>query len=144
MIAVGATTLLSVNIASAAMMGTDAMMKDPMASTSMMHDDAATKTDTMMKSDAMMKSDSMMTADADLTIGSHGAGVEMLQTMLIEKGFLNIPAGVSKGYFGPLTKEALKKYQASLGVKATGYYGPLTRAAVHTMMMKSDTMKPTN
>ena len=48
--------------------------------------------------------------------------------------------GVAKGYFGALTKTAVMKYQASLGVKNTGYYGPLTRAAMKAMMQKDGAM----
>ncbi len=61
----------------------------------------------------------------DLTVGSKGADVTALQQML----------GVSPatGYFGPLTKAALVKWQGANGVKATGYFGPLTRAKIATL-----------
>jgi hypothetical protein len=65
----------------------------------------------------------------DLTIGSTGADVVSLQDTLVAKGFLVIPANVSKGYFGSLTKTALMNYQKSVGIApALGYFGPLTRA----------------
>lgn len=65
----------------------------------------------------------------DLTIGSTGADVAELQTFLVEKGQLVMPAGVPKGYFGPLTRAALARYQASVGIApAVGYFGPITRA----------------
>lgn len=65
----------------------------------------------------------------DLTMGSTGADVTELQTWLESKGFLTIPTGVSKGYFGELTKQALIKYQISAGITpAAGYFGPITKA----------------
>lgn len=68
---------------------------------------------------------------ADLTLGSTGPDVTALQTMLVDGGFLTIPAGVSKGYFGALTQSALASYQAAKGISpAAGYFGPKTRAYV--------------
>jgi hypothetical protein len=70
----------------------------------------------------------------DLTIGSTGADVVSLQSTLESKGFLVIPAGTAKGYFGQLTKSALAKYQASAGIApAAGYFGPITRAHFNAM-----------
>ncbi len=68
---------------------------------------------------------------SDLTIGSTGLEVNELQTMLIASGDLMIAAPT--GYFGPLTKVALTKWQARNGVVATGYFGPLTRAKIQEM-----------
>lgn len=70
------------------------------------------------------------TFSADLTIGSTGADVVALQDLLISKGYLTMPAGVAKGYFGQLTKSAVAAWQASVGLPATGYFGPLSRAKV--------------
>jgi hypothetical protein len=74
------------------------------------------------------------TFETNLMFGSIGADVAALQRFLISKGF-NIP-GTSNGpverrRFGPMTTEALKKYQASVGIPATGFFGPLTRARVN-------------
>ena len=67
----------------------------------------------------------------NLTIGSTGADVVSLQEMLVEGGYLVIPAGVSKGYFGSLTQGALASYQAANGIApAVGYFGPYTRASI--------------
>lgn len=117
-----------------AMKKSDAMSGDAM----MKKDDAMMQKDVMMQKDAMMVKDAM--TDGDLSEGSHGDAVVTLQTLLEEKGHLTIPAGVAKGYFGALTKVALMKYQAMLGVKNTGYYGPLTRAAMKAMMQKDGAM----
>jgi hypothetical protein len=64
------------------------------------------------------------TFNTNLTVGSRGADVTALQTML----GINPPTG----YFGPITKAALATYQASKGISpAAGYFGPLTRAFVN-------------
>lgn len=76
------------------------------------------------------------TYSKDLTIGSTGADVVALQSALESKGFLVIPVGVSKGYFGPLTQRALASYQASVGISpAAGYFGPITRAHFNSMVV---------
>lgn len=68
----------------------------------------------------------------DLTVGSTGTEVSALQTWLVGKGFLTMPAGVAYGTFGPLTKAAVAKYQVSVGITpAVGYFGPITRAKVN-------------
>jgi hypothetical protein len=66
-----------------------------------------------------------------LKVGSTGADVTALQTWLVANGFLTMPAGVSTGYFGQLTKAAVVKYQASVGLPATGFVGPLTIAKLN-------------
>lgn len=66
----------------------------------------------------------------NLTLGSRGADVVALQTYLEAKGFMVMPAGVPKGYFGPLLRAALAKYQQVRGIHPhAGYFGPITRAA---------------
>jgi len=56
--------------------------------------------------------------------------------MLIAKGNLVLPAGVNKGYFGTLTKNALAAFQVANGISpAVGYYGPVTAAKVNSMAM---------
>jgi hypothetical protein len=67
----------------------------------------------------------------DLTVGSTGADVVDLQTFLESKGYLVIPAGTSKGYFGTLTQQAVAKMQTANAISpAAGYFGPMTRAKV--------------
>jgi len=68
----------------------------------------------------------------NLTIGSTGADVVALQSFLVAKGLLTIPAGVAEGYFGSLTQAAVAAYQAMKSITPTaGYFGPITRAAVN-------------
>lgn len=131
---------------------TDAMMKKDNESM-MKKDDAmmSSTSDAMMKkdamtTDAMMKKDDAMIAapSSDLSFGSQGEGVVGLQTFLVSKSLLVMPAGVPMGYFGPLTKAALMNYQAANELPSTGYYGPLTRAVMIKSMMKvTDTMMKT-
>ena len=66
----------------------------------------------------------------DLFYRMEGDDVRSLQTFLESKGFLVIPTGSQKGFFGNYTQVALIKYQASVNLPATGYFGPLTQAAV--------------
>lgn len=66
--------------------------------------------------------------NTDLTIGSTGSDVVALQTKLQEAGFLTMPSGVAKGYFGSLTASGVKSWQASAGLPSTGFFGPLSRA----------------
>lgn len=62
-----------------------------------------------------------------LTVGSRGDDVKCLQTSL------NVSP--TSGYFGPLTKAAVAKWQAANGVSpAVGYFGALSQAKYNSMM----------
>ena len=71
------------------------------------------------------------TFEHNLKVGSKGDDVVQLQLYLEKNGFLVMPVGIKKGYFGGATQEALKKYQKSIGVQPTGSLGPKTRAALN-------------
>ncbi len=71
----------------------------------------------------------------NLKIGMRGNDVKVLQQMLINEGFWKANVGVT-GYFGPVTKEAVMKFQNQyktqilepLGLSSpTGFFGPYTR-----------------
>lgn len=69
----------------------------------------------------------------DLTLGSTGADVTALQTLLISANTgaaAQALAGAgATGYFGPITQRALAEYQAARSISpASGYFGPITRA----------------
>ncbi|MDO8493014.1 MAG: sortase [bacterium] len=66
-----------------------------------------------------------------LSVGEKGEDVLTLQNILEKKGFLTMPFGVAKGYFGGLTRVALAKYQTSVGLPSVGILGPLTRAKLN-------------
>ncbi|GEM_PF-2562169 len=71
------------------------------------------------------------TFDTNLTVGSKGPDVATLQQFLVSKGYLQMPPGVPFGYFGPLTKGALARWQAANGIApAVGYFGPISRQAI--------------
>lgn len=68
----------------------------------------------------------------DLTLGNTGSEVIALQEMLVAQGHLQMPAGIAYGYFGPLTKAALIKWQLANGVSpAIGYWGKISKAKVN-------------
>ncbi len=72
----------------------------------------------------------------NLTVGSTGSSVVALQSFLVSKGLLTMPAGVAMGYFGGLTRSAVAAYQISKGIQPTaGYFGPITRAAANADVM---------
>lgn len=73
-----------------------------------------------------------VTLTRNLAIGSSGPEVVLLQNYLETKGFLKMPVGTSKGYFGQATKSALIAYQKSVGLDPIGSVGPKTRAAIST------------
>lgn len=82
-------------------------------------------------------STSAYTFTQNLTIGSKGADVTALQNFLASKGFLTATA---RGYFGALTKAALAKYQASVGITpASGYFGQITRAQLNQVAVVTPT-----
>lgn len=78
-----------------------------------------------------------------LRIGMHGANVAELQNKLIEKSFLVLPSGITKGYFGILTYTALSKYQISVGLKPDGIFGFLTRAKLIPEIFANSTLPNT-
>lgn len=69
----------------------------------------------------------------NMTLGSTGQGVVVLQGLMSEMGYLNVPSGVPFGYYGSLTRDAVARYQSSLRVSPTsGYFGPLTKVAMQS------------
>ena len=65
-------------------------------------------------------------ARAGLAMGMTSAEVTQLQRDLGRLGYLN----VITGYFGPATRDAVRRFQADRGIEPTGQYGPLTQAAL--------------
>ena len=70
-----------------------------------------------------------------LYIGSRGEDVKALQKILINEGYWNSEVEAT-GYFGPITKNALIRFQEYFNgdilkpiglTKGTGYFGPMTR-----------------
>lgn len=65
----------------------------------------------------------------NLGMGSRGVDVVELQKVLIQDKLLFTSA---TGYFGPLTKAAVMKWQAKNKVPPTGFFGPMTRLALQS------------
>lgn len=80
---------------------------------------------------------SSCTFTRSLTVGSRGADVTCLQAALVSGGHLSVSP---TGYFGAMTKAAVKKWQMAAGVMpASGLFGPLSRAKFAMMMGGSTT-----
>ena len=62
-----------------------------------------------------------------LSFGSRGEGVRQLQAALKKLGFFS---GPTTGYFGKMTKRAVRKFQRSRGLPQDGIIGPRTKAAL--------------
>lgn len=73
----------------------------------------------------------------NISLGSSGNDVVVIQTFLEEKGMLQMPKGVAKGYFGQQTKRALISYQASEGISPVGSLGPITRGRINAALAAS-------
>ena len=64
----------------------------------------------------------------DLEEGARGEAVRQLQIALTSFGFFTYSA---TGYFGPITKSAVMRYQAARGIEPIGIVGPKTRASLN-------------
>lgn len=67
-----------------------------------------------------------------LSLGSRGPDVLQLQTFLQSQGFF--PQGYKRtDFFGPMTREAVLKFQAQYHIETTGTVGPKTRQQVENL-----------
>ena len=69
---------------------------------------------------------------SSLSIGSRGNDVVELQCFLQKLGYFSENT-LCTGYFGPITHEAVAKFQASKGIESIGIVGPKTRAALNSI-----------
>ncbi|XOA43077.1 MAG: DUF2330 domain-containing protein [Candidatus Nealsonbacteria bacterium] len=78
-----------------------------------------------------------LTFNLNLTLGMKGDDVKALQRILIEEGVWERPGIGATGYFGPITKAAVIRYQEKYAseilapislIKGTGFVGSSTRA----------------
>ena len=72
-----------------------------------------------------------MTLSRDLSVGLTGDDVVALQTYLESNGYLVMPEGVAKGYFGGRTKAAVMNFQKDEGLPMVGRVGPMTRGVLN-------------
>ena len=63
-----------------------------------------------------------------LVIGMTDPQVTVLQRFLVDGGYLSV---TPTGYFGPLTRAAVMRFQAANGIDQIGSVGPMTRAAIN-------------
>ncbi|MBI5456709.1 peptidoglycan-binding protein [Candidatus Kaiserbacteria bacterium] len=63
----------------------------------------------------------------NLAQGTQGDDVMSLQEFLKAEGYLSANA---TGYFGPMTAQAVAKWQAKEGVSAVGHFGPMSRERI--------------
>jgi|GEM_PF-1253211 len=78
-----------------------------------------------------------------LAFGSTGEAVTALQNILTGNGFYSGPI---TGYFGALTRAAVKAFQSAKGIDPIGIVGPQTRAALNSLSggsMMSDSARQT-
>lgn len=66
----------------------------------------------------------------DMGYGTRHAAVSHLQRRLRLEGFYPPRAPITT-YFGPITRESLRKYQRAHGIRSTGYLGPITRGRLN-------------
>lgn len=68
-------------------------------------------------------------AGAVLVLGARSAAVTQLQRDLGRLGYLDAVTG----YYGPATRDAVRRFQRDHGIMTTGNYGPLTQASMASM-----------
>ena len=68
-----------------------------------------------------------------LGFGATGANVTNLQTFLASSASI-YPQGLVTGYFGVLTQQAVKNFQASYGISQVGVVGPITMAKINSLI----------
>lgn len=61
---------------------------------------------------------------ADMFVGSTGQDVKELQTILQALDYFHAD---TTGYYDPITKNAVERFQQDFNIPSTGYTGPLTR-----------------
>lgn len=69
----------------------------------------------------------------ELREGIRGADVELLQQILASDSSI-YPEGLVTGYFGPLTKAAVVKFQAKTGINEGGEVGPKTKERINQIL----------
>ncbi len=67
--------------------------------------------------------------DRSLYLGLYGEDVKDLQEFL-SKDSLIYPEGLTTGFFGPLTKRAVERFQEKWEIDIVGIVGPITRAKI--------------
>jgi murein L,D-transpeptidase YcbB/YkuD len=66
----------------------------------------------------------------DIRRGDYGDDVKDLQKFLAKHPSI-YPEGIVNGFYGPLTIQAVKRWQKQNGIEGTGFFGPMTRKYWH-------------
>ncbi len=75
-------------------------------------------------------SQSCVSLSRDLSSGSRGSDVTLLQTFLVSRNYPGSGNWMITGYFGPATAQAVRNFQAQQGLLSTGSVDGTTRAAI--------------
>ncbi len=75
----------------------------------------------------------IVTLLSSLSQGSSGQQVSALQAILAADPTI-YPEGLITGYYGSLTAQAVKRFQAKHGIEQAGVVGPKTRAAINAFL----------
>ena len=76
----------------------------------------------------------------NLSLGDTDSDVVALQNFLATEGYFSY---TSTGYFGPITFQAVRAFQATFGIPQTGTAGPITRARIQSMSCGNPVPNPT-
>lgn len=76
----------------------------------------------------------------NLKEGMSGEQVTLLQTILAGDKTL-YPEGLVSGYYGRLTREAVKRFQKRHGIENTGYTGPKTMRKINELLSNTPIIK---
>jgi hypothetical protein len=68
-----------------------------------------------------------------LKMGSTGEGIKNVQKFLSRDKMI-YPEGLATGYFGPMTKKAIEKFQDRQGLRETGEFDEATKSALENLM----------
>lgn len=80
---------------------------------------------------------------AKLQAGSSGENVRLLQQLLATDATI-YPEGMVTGFFGPLTENAVKRFQAKLKLEQVGVVGPQTLARINEILAATGATIPAN
>lgn len=73
------------------------------------------------------------TFNRDLYFGATGDDVKYLQALLVNE--VGYSADLITGYFGRITRDAVKRLQEKYGIKPTyGYFGAITRRTLDALI----------
>ena len=75
--------------------------------------------------------------------GMSGEYVKKIQQILASRDDSAFTAEHVTGFFGPMTEEALKRFQTNLGIEPLGFVGPQTLQRINEIITSSGSLDPT-